>query len=225
MGVLRSTASLEAEIEEMRETLLLSGGSGRADVAKAAGPGGVRRRVVGDGGDGDARTVCVTGGISFIGFAVVNRLLDRGYTVRLALQTQAEGDGDVWRDGQGRSVGGDGQRDGLGELVPSVRRLRRGVPYLKRGRSGGSIWLHGEPSLFLVPCLKRGCPSHCHKHMAEKEVRAAELVVEACVRAQSVRRCVFTSSLAACVWRENTCPRSSRRATIVDENCWSDQSV
>lgn len=64
---------------------------------------------------------------------------------------QAEGDGDVWRDGQGRSVGGDGQRDGLGELAPSVRRLRRGVPYLKRGRSGGSIWLHGEPSLFLVP--------------------------------------------------------------------------
>ena len=64
---------------------------------------------------------------------------------------QAKGDGDVWRDGQGRSVGGDGRRDGLGELAPSVRRLRRGVPYLKRGRSGGSIWLHGEPSLFLVP--------------------------------------------------------------------------
>ncbi|CAL9122206.1 unnamed protein product [Musa textilis] len=87
MGVLRSTASLEAEIEEMRETLLRSGGGGRADVLKA-GPGCVRRRVVGDGGGGDARTVCVTGGISFIGFAVVNRLLDRGYTVRLALQTQ-----------------------------------------------------------------------------------------------------------------------------------------
>jgi nucleoside-diphosphate-sugar epimerase len=35
-------------------------------------------------------TVCVTGGISFIGFAVVDRLLRLGYTVRLALETQGQ---------------------------------------------------------------------------------------------------------------------------------------
>lgn len=61
--------------------------------------------------------------------------------------------------------------------------------------------------------------------MADMEVRAAELVIEACVRTQSVKRCVFTSSLLACVWRVNTTLQNSRYPTIVDENCWSDQSV
>jgi nucleoside-diphosphate-sugar epimerase len=32
--------------------------------------------------------VCVTGGISFVGLAVVDRLLRHGYAVRLALETQ-----------------------------------------------------------------------------------------------------------------------------------------
>ncbi|URE09101.1 3-beta hydroxysteroid dehydrogenase/isomerase family [Musa troglodytarum] len=199
MGVLRSTASLEAEIEEMRETLLRSGGGGRADVLKA-GPGGVRRRVVGDGGGGDARTVCVTGGISFIGFAVVNRLLDRGYTVRLALQTQE--DLDKLRETE---MFGEMGRDGVWAVVANVMDLES-----LRQAFDGCVGVFHTSSM---------------KHMADLEVRAAELVVEACVRTQSVRRCVFTSSLLACVWRENSCPRSSRRATIVDENCWSDQSA
>ncbi|RWW14983.1 hypothetical protein BHE74_00007415 [Ensete ventricosum] len=194
MGVLRSTESLEAEIEEM---LLRRGGIGRTQVRKA-GSGSVRRRAEGDGRVDDGRTVCVTGGISFVGFAVVNHLLDLGYTVRFALETQgsllslshpslslshtlppdlsiatgvhrdflgaadltarlldcrghgqAEGDGDVRRGGQGRGVGGDGQRDGLGGLVPGVRWVRRGVPHLQRRRSGGSLWLLGELDLYL----------------------------------------------------------------------------
>ncbi|XP_009406301.2 cinnamoyl-CoA reductase-like SNL6 [Musa acuminata AAA Group] len=209
MGVLRSTASLEAEIEEMRETLLRSGGSGRADVLKAE-PGGVRRRVVGDGGGGDARTVCVTGGISFIGFAVVNRLLDRGYTVRLALQSQE--DLDKLRETE---MFGEMGRDGVWAVMADVMDLES----LRQAFDGCAGVFHTSS------VVDPGGLSGYTKHMADKEVRAAELVVEACVRTQSVRRCVFTSSLLACVWRENTCTRSSRRATSVDENCWSDQSV
>jgi hypothetical protein len=41
-----------------------------------------------EGAAPEARTVCVTGGISFVGLAVVDRLLRHGYAVRLALETQ-----------------------------------------------------------------------------------------------------------------------------------------
>jgi len=61
------------------------------------------------------------------------------------------------------------------------------------------------------------------KHMARLEAQAAERVIEACVRTESVRKCVFTSSLLACVWRQNY-PHDRRFPTIIDENCWSDES-
>ena len=60
--------------------------------------------------------------------------------------------------------------------------------------------------------------------MARLEAKAAELVVEACVRTESVRKCVFTSSLLACVWRQNYA-RDRRFPTTIDENCWSDESL
>jgi hypothetical protein len=68
----------------MRAALLLHGawawrpGGGTAKRAvRAAEPAGA-----------EARTVCVTGGTSFLGFAVVDRLLRHGYDVRLAIETQ-----------------------------------------------------------------------------------------------------------------------------------------
>ncbi|THU46565.1 hypothetical protein C4D60_Mb09t06270 [Musa balbisiana] len=209
MGVLRSTESLEAEIEEMREALLRSGGIGRTQVRKE-GSGSFRRRADGDGGVGDERTVCVTGGISFVGFAVVNHLLDRGYTVRLALETHE--DMDKLRETE---MFGEMGRDGVWAVMASVMDLES----LCRAFDGCVGVFHTSS------VVDPGGLSGYSKHMAQMEVRAAELVVEACVRTQSVRRCVFTSSLLACVWREDSTPRSSRRPTIVDENCWSDQRV
>lgn len=92
----------------------------------------------------------------------------------------------------------------------------------------GILFLHS--TLYPWNSIKRMLIFHCsciilQKHMADVEVRAAELVIEACVRTQSVKRCVFTSSLLACVWQVNTTLQNSRHPTIVDENCWSDQSV
>ncbi|XP_020267823.1 cinnamoyl-CoA reductase-like SNL6 [Asparagus officinalis] len=58
--------------------------------------------------------------------------------------------------------------------------------------------------------------------MAEIEARTAERVIDACVRSQSVRKCVFTSSLLACVWRRDS-PHNERHPTVVDENCWADE--
>jgi hypothetical protein len=87
MGVLRSTHSMQAEVEEMRSALF-HGGSAAAGWQPSAGDAGVKRATGGQEGVAGARTVCVTGGISFVGFAVVDRILRHGYTVRLALETQ-----------------------------------------------------------------------------------------------------------------------------------------
>ncbi|WOL14472.1 cinnamoyl-CoA reductase-like SNL6 [Canna indica] len=208
MGVLRSTVTLEAEIEEMRETLL-RGGGGKAETGKA-GPGGVQRRSAGDAGGGDGRMVCVTGGISFVGFAIVNRLLDRGYTVRLALETQE--DLDKLRETE---MFGEMGRDGVWAVMANAMDLDS----LCQAFEGCAGVFHTSS------VVDPGGLAGYSKHMTDKEVRAAELVIEACVRTQSVRRCVFTSSLLACVWRASSSPRNGRCSTIVDENCWSDQSI
>uniref|UniRef100_A0A0E0L655 3-beta hydroxysteroid dehydrogenase/isomerase domain-containing protein n=1 Tax=Oryza punctata TaxID=4537 RepID=A0A0E0L655_ORYPU len=86
MGVLRSTQSMEAEVEEMRAALAPLG---RHDAWRS---GAAAKRVAGaeEGAAPEARTVCVTGGISFVGLAVVDRLLRHGYAVRLALETQED---------------------------------------------------------------------------------------------------------------------------------------
>jgi hypothetical protein len=85
MGVLRSTQSLQAEVDELRASLLVGPewrpAGGHADAKRAPG---------GEPGGAGARTVCVTGGISFVGFALVDSLLGHGYTVRLALETQGQ---------------------------------------------------------------------------------------------------------------------------------------
>ena len=81
MGVLRSTQSMQAKVEENQEMR----------VALFHGAVDVKRAAAGDQeGTTDARTVYVTGGISFIGFAIIDRLLRHGYTVRLALKTQGQ---------------------------------------------------------------------------------------------------------------------------------------
>jgi hypothetical protein len=82
MGVLRSTQSLEAEVDELRAALLAGGWH------RSAGHADAKRAPQGDARGAAARAVCVTRGISFVGFAVVDRLLRHGYTVRLALETQ-----------------------------------------------------------------------------------------------------------------------------------------
>ncbi|KAG1346903.1 putative Cinnamoyl-CoA reductase-like SNL6 [Cocos nucifera] len=89
MGVLRSTESLEAEVKEFREMLFRSSG-GLEFGAWKRGSGTVRRGTDGEEGEGQQRMVCVTSAVSFLGFAIVHRLLSLGYCVRLALENQED---------------------------------------------------------------------------------------------------------------------------------------
>jgi hypothetical protein len=46
--------------------------------------------------------------------------------------------------------------------------------------------------------------SYMQKCMAEIEMKVSENVMKACARTPSVTKCVLTSSLLACIWRDNT---------------------
>ncbi|CAO2191190.1 unnamed protein product [Urochloa humidicola] len=213
MGVLRSTQSLQAEVEELRAALLAGGGGHGGAAAgwrrRSAGHAGAKRATgADDAGGAEARAVCVTGGISFVGFAVVDRLLRHGYTVRLALETQE--DMDKLRE---MEMFGEDGRDGVWTVMANVMDPES----LHRAFDGCAGVFH--TSGFVDP----GGMSGYTKHMARLEAQAAERVIEACVRTESVRKCVFTSSLLACVWRQNY-PHDRRFPTIIDENCWSDES-
>ncbi|KAK3137907.1 hypothetical protein QOZ80_5AG0362000 [Eleusine coracana subsp. coracana] len=200
MGVLRSTQSMEAEVEEMRAALLLTGAGACWRAAKRAARA--------QEGAAEARTVCVTGGTSFLGFAVVDRLLRHGYSVRLALETQE--DLDKLREIE---MFGENGRDGIWTVMANVM-----DPQSLNEAFDGCVGVFHTSSL-----VDPGGISGYTKHMARLEAKAAEQVVEACVRTESVRKCVFTSSLLTCVWRQNY-PHDRRFPTTIDENCWSDES-
>ncbi|CAM0953595.1 unnamed protein product [Alopecurus aequalis] len=207
MGVLRSTQSMAAEVEELRAALLLGPGvgawrrSGAGAAALKSGPGA-------EEGAAEPRAVCVTGGISFLGLAVVDRLLRHGYTVRLALETQE--DLDKLRE---MEMFGENGRDGVWTVMANVM-----DPESLDRAFNGCVGVFHTSSL-----VDPGGISGYTKHMATLEAKAAEQVVEACVRTESVRKCVFTSSLLACVWRQNS-PHHRRFPTTVDESCWSDET-
>nr|AFK48965.1 unknown [Lotus japonicus] len=57
--------------------------------------------------------------------------------------------------------------------------------------------------------------------MAEIEVRVAENVMEACASTSSVKRCVFTPSLSACMWQNNA---QSETSPVINHESWSSES-
>ncbi|KAF6997803.1 hypothetical protein CFC21_013982 [Triticum aestivum] len=208
MGVLRSTHSMAAEVEEMRAALLLGAG-GPAWSWRRRGAAAAAKRVAGaEEGAAEARAVCVTGGISFLGLAVVDRLLRHGYAVRLALETQE--DLDKLRE---MDLFGENGRDGVWTIMANVM-----DPESLHRAFDGCVGVFHTSSL-----VDPGGISGYTKHMATLEAKAAEQVVEACVRTESVRKCVFTSSLLACVWRQSY-PHRHRFPATVDESCWSDEA-
>nr|CAB3464369.1 unnamed protein product [Digitaria exilis] len=115
MGVLRSTQSLEAEVEEMRAALMLHGGGAGFGARRSGGAAAKRAARAEEAAGAEARTVCVTGGTSFVGFAVVDRLLRHGYNVRVALETQE--DLDKLRE---MEMFGENGRDGVWTVIANV---------------------------------------------------------------------------------------------------------
>ncbi|KAH7651062.1 Cinnamoyl-CoA reductase protein [Dioscorea alata] len=208
MGVLRSMVSLGAEMEELRRTL-------RSEIAVSdagawkRGKDGMTVKETRDKCVEEGMMICVTSGVSFLGFALVNCLLSRGYFVKLLVETQE--DLDKLRE---MDMFGEERRDRVCAVMANLMDLES----LCSAFEGCVAVFH--TSAFTDPSGVSGYT----KQMAEMEAKVGERVVEGCVRSESVRKCVFTSSLLACVWRRNN-TTNPHFPTIIDENSWSDETL
>lgn len=211
MGPVQSPERLRAEIDEIRREPLSCPEVRTSKEGDEFGDEfGLRPAgAMVDEGNREDRLVCVTSGRSYLGRAIVNRLLLRGYSVRLVITKEEEG-----REEELRETESWGPRNN-GISVVVVEKLSD-AEGLSEAFNGCSCVLH--TAAFIDPAGLSGYT----KSMAEIEAKACENVMVACARTASVRNCVLTSSLLACIWRDTS---QGDLSTIVNHHCWSDESV
>ncbi|XP_057821053.1 cinnamoyl-CoA reductase-like SNL6 [Cryptomeria japonica] len=157
--------------------------------------------------DGLPKVVCVTNGTSYLGLWIAINLLRRGYMVRLTVDTTEELEKLMEMEEFARY---------RNSVVGVVGNITAEDPDSLSEKFDGCYGVF-HTSSFIDPLSVSGFT----EHMVNLEVQGAEKVVEACSLASSVRRLVFTSSLAACIWHSRVIESDIR----VDEKCWSDPSL
>lgn len=207
MGIVRSEERPRAAIEELRRMLLACAAvHRRKDEDGLGSPSPPRPESMDDGG---GRVVCVTSGVSFLGRAVVKRLLLRGYSVRILVDNEEDME-------KLREMETSGEMGGARSNFSAVVAKLGDVQSLCEVFEGCAGVFH--TSAFADPAGLSGYT----KAMAQIEVKASESVMEACARTPSVRKCVLTSSLLACVWRDTA---RNHLSNVVSHDCWSDEAV
>ncbi|XP_061988288.1 cinnamoyl-CoA reductase-like SNL6 [Rosa rugosa] len=157
--------------------------------------------------DSEEKLVCVTSGVSFLGLAVVNRLLLRGYSVRIIVNNSV--DVEKLREMTTANVN-----------VTVVMAKLAEVESLSQAFQGCRGVFH--TSGFTDPAGLSGYT----KSMADIEVKASQNVMRACAVTPSVRKCVLTSSLLACVWQEQDISQNDLSTIpVINHDCWSNESL
>ncbi|RZC59168.1 hypothetical protein C5167_006476 [Papaver somniferum] len=241
MGIMGTSEILKADLEEFRRLLLQGCTTSTTYYSSKNNPAcqefeklpnreirDMRRDEMLDDHEIDEKLVCVTSGISFLGLAIVNRLLDYGYTVRILIENQDDleklreiEEFDEIRNNDSNSNASD-SRSSNSDSFGRVRNWGVVMAKLNEVESlcdafqGCCGVFH--TSAFADPAGISGYS----KSMADLEVKASQNVMEACSKTASVRKCVFTSSLLACVWRDNNL---NDLPQLLDHSCWSDESV
>ncbi|KAJ6751644.1 hypothetical protein OIU85_002108 [Salix viminalis] len=209
MGFVQSEARKKMEIEEMKCMLAACGGlNRRKDDEEFQGIRASSKQVV-EFSD-EEELVCVTSGVSYLGLAIVNRLMTRGYSVRIIVDNEEDKE-------KLRELETSGEmRTSKNGIIAVMAKLAE-VESLVEAFQG----CHGvfHTSAFTDPAGLSGYT----KSMAEIEVRASENVMEACSRTPSVRNCVVTSSLLTCLWRDIT--TTPELPPVVNHESWSDESL
>ncbi|CAA2990854.1 cinnamoyl- reductase-like SNL6 isoform X2 [Olea europaea subsp. europaea] len=207
MGILRLHETDNAEIEEFRRMLLSCAAGHRrkdGDDLRDNVP------VISGAGNEDVleKLVCVTSGVSYLGIAIVNQLLVRGYSVRIIVDNE-----DVEKL---RQMEISGEMRLTNSIIEIVMAKLNEIESLANAFDGCRGVFHTAG--FIDPAGLSGYS----KAMAEIEVSASKNVVKACGVTPSVRHCVLTSSLLTCIWRDNSC---NGLPSVIDHSCWSDESV
>ncbi|KAG6392478.1 hypothetical protein SASPL_146697 [Salvia splendens] len=208
MGIVRQEATQKAELEEFRRMLLSCAAVNRRKDGD--GFGGARESAIpGRGGDVFDRMVCVTSGVSYLGIAIVNQLLVNGYSVRIIVDNEE----DVERL---REMETSGEMRLNNSVVEVVMAKLTEVESLTEAFDGCRGVFH--TAAFVDPAGLSGYS----KTMADIEVNTSKNVVRACGISPTVRHCVLTSSLLACIWCDNS---SDEAPHLINHKCWSDEAI
>nr|KJB08447.1 hypothetical protein B456_001G082300 [Gossypium raimondii] len=151
----------------------------------------------------EKKLICVTSGNSYLGSFIVKELLAHGYLVRVTIQHPAEFE-DV-KDLLGV--------EDLNLLESVVVTKMEDLQSLCDAFRGCHAVFH--TSSFIDPHGISGYSEQ--KVFLETEV--ARTVMEACAKAAYIKRCVFTSSLLASIWRNENIDG------IIDDSCWSSEEI
>ncbi|XP_061342995.1 cinnamoyl-CoA reductase-like SNL6 [Gastrolobium bilobum] len=146
--------------------------------------------------DQSVNTVCVMDASGQLGTSLVERLLQKGYTVHASIQTHGE--------------------EQFNGISADTNRLKifRSDPFDYHSITDA---LKGCSGLFYTFEPPQDQPNY-DEYIADVEVRAAHNVLEACAQTETIDKVVFTSSATAIVWKED---RKSMECDL-DERHWSD---
>ncbi|CAK9152473.1 unnamed protein product [Ilex paraguariensis] len=151
----------------------------------------------------NSSTVCVMDASGLLGSGLVERLLQRGYTVHAAVQNP----GDHLISLNGLSC----DKKKL-KMFHSDPLDYHSIIDALRGCSGLFYTFEPPPDQLVYDEV-----------MAEVEVRAAHNVLEACAQTDTIDKVVFTSSTTAVIWRDDR--NSSSSSADLDEKHWSDTNI
>ncbi|XP_058085408.1 cinnamoyl-CoA reductase-like SNL6 [Magnolia sinica] len=142
------------------------------------------------------KTMCVMDASGQLGKSLVERLLQRGYIVHAVIQNHGN-----FQPCKGFSL----EKNNL-KIFQSDPFDYQSIVDAMKGCSG--LFYTFEPPEY---------QSSYDEFMAEVEVRAAHNILEACAQTETIEKVVFTSSITAVIWREN-----SKLTPTFDERNWSD---
>ncbi|KAK9271597.1 hypothetical protein L1049_001959 [Liquidambar formosana] len=145
-----------------------------------------------------SKTVCVMDASGHLGSTLVQRLLQKGYTVHAASQNHDE-------------------LQSLEGVCSDTKKLRvfHSDPLDYHSITDALKGCCGLFYSFDPPSDHRTYD----EFMADVEVRAAHNILEACAQTETIRKVVFTSSITAVIWRDGRNPMPS---VDLDERNWSD---
>ncbi|KAG2245312.1 hypothetical protein Bca4012_024194 [Brassica carinata] len=207
MRVVRSTEKFSAELKEF---MCAAVQRRRDDDGFRGSRGGKSRNAVDLDSDAGNRIVCVTGGVSYLGRAIVKRLLVHGYSVRIVVDCPEDKE-------KVSEMEADAETASYGNRITSVVSRLTETESLVKAFDGCDGVFH--TAAFVDPAGISGYS----KSMAELEAKVSKNVIEACTRTGSVRKCVFTSSLLACALQDNYLDDFDH--SIINEESWSDEQL
>ncbi|ESQ41437.1 hypothetical protein EUTSA_v10013866mg [Eutrema salsugineum] len=207
MRVLRATEKFSAEVKEF---MCAAVQRRRDDDGFRGSRGGKSRNAMDLDSDAGNRLVCVTGGVSYLGRAIVKRLLVHGYSVRIVVDCPEDKE-------KVSEMEADAETASFSNRITSVVSRLTETESLVQAFDGCAGVFH--TAAFVDPAGISGYS----KSMAELETKVSENVIEACTRTGSVRKCVFTSSLLACAWQDDYVYNFDH--SVINEESWSDEQL